>query len=320
VSDPISPKLGSDTLFAQTGSDPDSCPVALIVPFPIDGVTDFTARVLARHLEARWARPVNVVNVAGQGGTTGTLQLLAAAPDGCTMMLCATGQATQNPAIDSALPYRWDEPTLVARVSASALAFVVRGSSEWTSLADLLAHVGAAPCNHRIGTSGTGGASILALARLLESGGIALGDLGRLTFHGGAAILDAVIDGRTDFAAQYVGEMGDILRDGRLRALAVSGSERVAAWPQVPTALELGFPGFDLLGWTGIVGPPGLPAPVVEAWDTAIRDLSVDWRFVAEIEAMGAATAYLGPDAFRDSLAAEFQTALDTAQRLNLRK
>lgn len=301
-------------------SDPISHPVSLIVPFPVDGVTDFTARVLARHLGARWARPVNVVNVAGQGGTTGTLQLLAAAPDGCTMMLCATGQATQNPAIDSTLPYRWDEPTLVARVSASALAFVVRGDSRTTSLADLFAQVRAAPGKHRIGTSGTGGASILALARLLESGGIALRDLGRVTFHGGAAILDAVIDGRTDFAAQYVGEMGDLLREGRLRALAVSGSARVRAWPQVPTALELGFPGFDLLGWTGIVGPPGLPTPVVEAWDTAIRELEADLRFVAEIEAMGAATAYLGPDAFRDTLASEFQIALDTAQRLELRK
>jgi tripartite-type tricarboxylate transporter receptor subunit TctC len=297
-----------------------SHPISLIVPFPVDGVTDLTARVLARHLQQRWLRPVSIINVAGEGGTTGTLQLLGAAPDGRTMMLCATGQATQNPAIDSRLPYRWDEPTLVARVTASALAFVVRGGSRWTALGDLLAHVRAAPEHHRIGTSGTGGASILALARLLESGGIALNALGRVTFHGGAAILEAVMDGRTDFAAQYVAEMGDILRDGRLRALAMSGSLRVPAWPQVPTALELGFAGFDLLGWTGVVGPPGLPAPIVDEWDSAIRELASDPAFVADIEAMGAGTAYLGPAAFAEALAREFRIARATAERLGLQK
>ena len=227
------------------------------MPFPVDGVTDLTARVLARHLERRWLVPVRVRNVAGSGGTTGTLELLGAAPDGRTMMLSATGQATQNPAIDSTLPYRWDDPLPVVRVSASALAFVVRGDSRWTALPEMLAKVRAAPSSHRIGTSGTGGASILALARLLDSAGIALSDLGRVTFHGGAAILQAVIDGRTDFAAQYVGEMGDLLRSGTLRALAVSGDRRTAAWPDVPTALECGFQGFDLLGWTGIVARPG---------------------------------------------------------------
>ncbi len=293
--------------------------VRLIVPFPVDGVTDLTARVLARHLGARWGRAVRVDNVAGEGGTTGTLQLLAAPPDGRTMMLCATGQATQNPAIDASLPYRWDDPVPVCRVSASALAFVVRGASRWRSLGEALADVRTAPHAHRIGTSGSGGASILALARLLEAGGIALSDLGRVTFHGGAAILQAVIDARTDFAAQYVGEMGDLLRAGTLRALAVSGDHRAKAWPGVPTAAECGFAGFDLLGWTGIVGPPGLQAGIVDAWSGAVRDLAADPSFVAEVEAMGSAAAWLDAPAFAAALSREFEVALATATRLGLR-
>jgi len=276
--------------------------------------------VFAGHLARRWSLPVTVRNVAGNGGTTGTLDVLAAAPDGRTMLMCATGQATQNPAIDSALPYRWDEPTLVARVTASALAFVVRGDSQWRSVGELLAQAGRDPDRWRIGTSGTGGASILALARLLDSAGIDFARLGRVTFHGGAAILDAVVEGRTDFGAQYVAEMGPLLADGRLRALAVSGSDRVGAWPEVPTGAEAGFPGFDLLGWTGIVGPPGLPAPIVAQWDVAIRAITSDATFAAAIEAMGARTAYLGPGAFRTELAQEFEIALATALRLGLRK
>ena len=297
-----------------------SDPVFLIVPFPVDGVTDFTARVLARHLERRWSVPVRVRNVAGSGGTTGTLELLGAAPDGRTMMLSATGQATQNPAIDSTLPYRWDDPLPVVRVSASALAFVVRGDSRWTALPEMLAKVRAAPSSHRIGTSGTGGASILALARLLDSAGIALSDLGRVTYQGGAAILQAVIDGRTDFAAQYVGEMGDLLRSGTLRALAVSGDRRTAAWPDVPTALECGFHGFDLLGWTGVVGPPGLDAGIIERWVATVRDLAQDPAFVGEIEAMGSTVAWLDAAGFHEALKHEHEVALATATRLGLRR
>ncbi|MBC7780704.1 MAG: tripartite tricarboxylate transporter substrate binding protein [Proteobacteria bacterium] len=298
----------------------DQRPIDLIVPFPPDGVTDLTARVLADHLQHAWHRPVAVRNVAGAGGTTGTLEILGAAPDGNTMMVSATGQATQNPAIDSALPYRWDAPTFVARVSASALAFVVRGEAEWHSLGALFEQVRSAPESYRIGTSGTGGASILALARLLDSAGIDLARLQRLTFHGGAAILDAVIDGRTDFAGQYLAEMRALLADGRLRALALSGTVRVNAWPQIPTAAEAGFPSFDLLGWTGIVGPPGLPAAIVDTWDSAVRAATTDPALVSRIEAMGAATAYLGPHAFHQALAAEFEIALSTATGLGLRK
>jgi tripartite-type tricarboxylate transporter receptor subunit TctC len=294
--------------------------IELIVPFPADGVTDLVARRFAHALSRHWQQAVSVRNVAGAGGTTGTLQLIAAAPDGATMMMSATGQATQNPAIDSALPYRWDSVTPVARVSASALALVVRGGSRWTSLAELLAHVRSAPQAHRIGTSGGGGASILALARLLDAGGIDLKALGTLTFHGGAAILEAVITRQTDFAAQYVAEMGPLLADARLRALAVSGQSRTAALPEVPTAAECGFAGFDLLGWTGVVGPPGLPAAIVERWQAAVQAVAAAPEFRAEIEALGGSVAWLDHVDFRQALAAEYAIARDTVERLGLRR
>jgi tripartite-type tricarboxylate transporter receptor subunit TctC len=94
--------------------------VKLVVPFPTGGITDLTARVIAKHLTKVWGQPVSVVNMPGGGGTTGTMHVLSAPKDGYTMMLSATGQGTQNPAIDSTLPYKWDEPTLVARTSKHA--------------------------------------------------------------------------------------------------------------------------------------------------------------------------------------------------------
>ena len=108
--------------------------VNLIVPFPPAGVTDLNARILAKHLSKFWKQPVTVTNMPGGGGTKGTMFVLGSAKDGYTMMMSATGQGTQNPAIDSKLPYKWDEPTLVARTSISPLVFVVKGASPWTSL------------------------------------------------------------------------------------------------------------------------------------------------------------------------------------------
>src|SRR5262245_57495354 len=182
--------------------------VKLIVPFPPAGVTDLNARILAKHLSAHWKQPVTASNMPGGGRTKGTMFVLGAAKDGYTMMMSATGQATQNPAIDSKLPYKWDEPTLVARTSVSPLVFVVKGDSPWRSLREVIDDVKKEPGRYRYGTSGPGGVGSIALALLFGSNGIDVQKLGRVELQGGAPLLDAVASGETHFAAQYLAEMG----------------------------------------------------------------------------------------------------------------
>ena len=299
-------------------SDPGSGRVELIVPFPPAGVSDRVARCLADALARHGSIEVDVRNLAGGGGTAGMLALLAAAPDGATAMMAATGQVTQNPAIDPALPYRWDSARPVGRLSRSALAVVVRGDSPITDLEALLARIRAAPESSRIGTSGNGGASLLAVARLLHSAGIDPCRLQRTPYPGGVAILDAVLEGRSDFAAQYVAEMGEWLAGGELRALAVSGSSRVDALAQVPSALECGHPSFDLVGWTGVMLPPRTDPEVVARWVEALRAVRADPSFVAAVTSLGAEVDDPHPERFREELAREYAVARDTAVRLGL--
>ena len=196
--------------------------VSLIVPFPPDGVTDLNARILAKHLSKFWGQPVTVTNMPGGGGTKGTMFVLGSAKDGYTMMMSATGQGTQNPAIDSKLPYKWDEPTLVARTSISPLVFVVKGDSPWNSLRAVVDDVKKDPAKFKYGTSGPGGVGSIALSLLLGSNGIDVQKLGRVELQGGAPLLDAVATGTTHFAAQYLAEMGPQLESKKLKALAVS--------------------------------------------------------------------------------------------------
>jgi tripartite-type tricarboxylate transporter receptor subunit TctC len=261
-----------------------------------------------------------VVNRVGEGGTTGTMEVLGAPKDGYTMMMNATGQATQNPALDSKLPYTWDEPTLVARTSVSPLVFVVKGDSRWTSLRHLLNDVRKNPAAYKYGTSGTGGVGSIALSVLFGASGIDPRLLGRVTLQGGAPLLDAVITGQTDFAAQYLAEMGPLLQSKQLKALAVSTPKRVKQLPQTPTAKQAGSDSFKLIGWNGIAGPAGLPADIVAHWDQALRKLATDAAFVKDTEASGAEVAYLGPKAFNASLRKEYETAVVQVKKLGLRR
>jgi tripartite-type tricarboxylate transporter receptor subunit TctC len=294
--------------------------IKLIVPFPPGGVTDLNARILAKHLSKLWRQPVTVSNMAGGGGTDGTMFVLNSPKDGYTMMMSATGQGTQNPAIDSKLPYKWDEPTLVARTSVSPLVFVVKGDSRWSSLREVVDDVKKDPTKYKYGTSGPGGVGSIALSLLFGSNGIDVQTLGRVTLQGGAGLLEAVATGRTDFAAQYLAEMGPQLASKTLKPLAVSTAARVKQLPNTPTSREAGFDTFTLIGWNGIVGPSRLPADIVARWTEAIKALAADPAFVVETEASGAEVAYLDPVEFKSTLKAEYEMAVKQADKLGLRK
>ena len=258
--------------------------------------------------------------MAGGGGTDGTMFVLNSPKDGYTMMMSATGQGTQNPAIDSKLPYKWDEPTLVARTSISPLVFVVKGDSPWSSLREVVDDVKKDPAKYKYGTSGPGGVGSIALSLLFGSNGIDVQALGRVTLQGGAGLLEAVATGRTDFAAQYLAEMGPLLASKTLRPLAVSTPARVKQLPNTPTSQEAGFDTFTLIGWNGIVGPSQLPTDIVGRWNEAIKALAADPAFVVETEALGAEVAYLDPVGFKSTLKAEYEMAVKQAEKLGLRK
>jgi tripartite-type tricarboxylate transporter receptor subunit TctC len=297
-----------------------SSDVRLVVPFPPRGVTDLTARVVATHLSRHWGRAVEVVNVTGDGSNTGVVQVLTSALDGAVMMMTATGAGTQNPAVDAKTPYRWDEPTIVARVTVSPLVFVVNAAAPWTNFKEALAAIARDPEHHPYGTSGSGGAAILQMARLFAAAGIDRARVPALPQAGGAGILAALVDGRTSFAAQYLAEMRPLLEAKQIKPLAVSTRERSPQLPDVPTGAEAGVPAFDLVGWTGIEGPPGLPDGVVRAWDEAIRGLAADEDFRRELAAMSATPGYLGPAEFKEALRVEYETAVTAAVALGVRK
>jgi len=235
------------------------------------------------------------------------------------MLMCATGQATQNPALRSDSPYQWDDPTLIARVVASPLAFVVSTCSPWKSLREFMQDVSLDPPSYAYGTSGVGGIGSIAAARMLSAAGIDPLRLRRVRMNGGAGMLEAVAGGTTHFAVQYLAEMRPLIESGRLRPLAVSAPTRIGSLPNVATGREAGFAVFDLMGWSGVAGPPGLSQSLIDQWSEALKALTDTESFKARIEALGGNAAYLGPSDFKTALAQEFQAAQQFARTLGLR-
>lgn len=294
--------------------------IQLIVPFPPGGSTDLTGRVVAKNLSKKWGQTISVVNKSGAGGTTGVVFALQSKNDGYTMLMHVISAGTLNPAIESKLPYKWDEPTLIARTNISPLVFIVKTESPWKNLKELMEDVKKDPTRFKYGTSGLGGPSTFSIAQLLEAAGVDPTKVARVVLQGGAPTVTAVAGGHVDFASQNLSEVISLIEAKRIRGLAVTTSQRVKQLPDIPTSKEAGFEGFNLVGWNGVAGPPNLPNYVIKKWDEGIKEAMKDRTFIEEMERIGADPDYLGPKDFKAALEEQYKSALKFAERLGLRK
>lgn len=294
--------------------------IELIVPFPPGGSTDLTARVVANHLSKKWGKTISVTNKSGGGGTIGVMAALRSKNDGYTMMMHVTSAGTLNPAIESKLPYKWDELTLIVRTNISPLVFIVKADSPWNDLKQVMEDVKKAPENYKYGTSGMGGPSTFSIGQLVDSAGVDPTKVTRVVLQGGAPAIVAVAGGHVDFASQNLSEVISMIEAKRIKGLAITSSTRVKQLPNIPTSKEAGYPDYNFIGWNGIAGPSKLPEHVIKQWDQGIRELMNDPVFVKDMEALGAPAAYLGPRDFKNALEAEYKKALIFATKMGLRK
>ncbi len=295
-------------------------PIDLVVSFPPGGVTDQVGRVVAGYLSKKWGQPINVVNKAGGGGVTGAFAALSARPDGYTMLVTVTSVGSTNPAMDTKLPYKWDQFTFIARTNISPLVVFVKADAPWKSLKDLADAIRADPTKLKYGTSAAGGPSTFVTAQLATAIGADPTKLTRVVLNGGAPTIAAVAGGHVDFAAQNLAEVTALIEGGKIRGLGITSEARAPQIKDVPTTHEAGFPRVNLIGYNGIVGPRNLPAAVVDKWLGSIQEMTKDPEFIATMEKLGVPVAYLGPAEFKEFLRRDYETALEFTTRLGMRK
>ena len=242
---------------AQTGY-PDR-PVRIIVGFTAGSATDITARMFAQKLNAAWNVPVTVENIPGAGGSVGGDRVAKAAPDGTTLYWGANGAMTINPSL---LP----NPTFdtvrdlapIARVLAMPSLLVVNNDVPAKSVAELFALAKARPGQLSYASPGVGTPQHIA-GELLKS--LASVDIIHVPYRG-VALAD-VIGGRVTMTLQNMGAILPVVRDGKLRALAVTSTQRSPIIPELPTLDESGFPGFEAISWFGLLAPAHTAAPII---------------------------------------------------------
>jgi tripartite-type tricarboxylate transporter receptor subunit TctC len=237
-------------------------PVRLIVPFAAGGPTDIVARLIAQKLSESWGQQVFVENVVGASGNIGTRTVARAAPDGYTVLV------TTNPTLYANIPYdpiKDFAPITIPAASRNVL--IVHPSVPATTVKELVALVKANPGKYSFASAGVGQTSHLAGELLNISYGL---DLAHVPFNGGAPIMNSMMGGHTLIAYLGLPSAAAYVRDGRVRALAVTSRKRSPAVPDVPTVAEAGVPEQETVFFQGILVPAGTPREIVDRWHAEV--------------------------------------------------
>jgi tripartite-type tricarboxylate transporter receptor subunit TctC len=234
--------------------------IRLVVPFPPGGGTDAVGRILATRLSEMWGQQIVIENRGGAGSNIGTELVARADPDGHTILFSAIGHAI-NRFIYPSLPY--DSVADFAPITLISLfpnVMAVPNSSPAKSVRDVIALAKADPGRLTYGTSGIGSSPHLTTELFCRMAGITMT---HVPYRGAGPALTDFIAGRIDVMFNTAGAMIPHIRSGQMRGLAVSGRERLAAAPELPTVAEAGLPGFDVAGWYALFAPAKTPAEIV---------------------------------------------------------
>jgi tripartite-type tricarboxylate transporter receptor subunit TctC len=258
--------------------------IRMIVGFAAGGGTDITARTLQPKLQAALGQAIVVDNRPGAGGNLATEQVVRAAPDGYTLLMGTIAALAINPTLYKNLPFDPQADLTPICMSGSILnVLVVPTDRPWRTAAELIAAAKEKPDTLTYGSSGVGGAGHLAGALLDQMAGI---KTVHVPYRGGGPLMTDLISGKTDFAFSTAPTAIPQIEAGKLRALAVPTPKRSPLLPEVP-ALAESLPGYEVANWYALVGPRGLPAPIVAKLNAAMRATLQDPEVVKHLAGHG---------------------------------
>ncbi|MBI4191005.1 MAG: tripartite tricarboxylate transporter substrate binding protein [Betaproteobacteria bacterium] len=260
--------LAADDAFAQKkAKEYPTKPIRLIVPFAPGGGTDIVARLLAQKLTEAFKQTVIVDNRAGGGGTIGAETAVRATPDGYTVIIMSGSYAT-NAAMFK-LPYDPVNDILpMGLIGDTAFLVALHPGVPIKSINELLAFAKSKPGALNYGSSGTGGIAHLS-GELFDM--MAATKMTHVPYKGTGPALTDLLGGQIQLIFGSAPSTIPLVRGNRLRAIAVTTSQRSAALPDLPTVAEAGVPGYEVVLWYGVLGPKGLPNDIVARWNAEIR-------------------------------------------------
>jgi tripartite-type tricarboxylate transporter receptor subunit TctC len=292
----------ADIDLAQAQDYP-SRPIKLVVPFGPGGPTDVSARLVAQIAQSELGATIVVENRPGAGGATGSKSVANAEPDGYTLLvgtsatLAVVPALMKNPGYDPVKSF-----AAVAKVADSTLVLIVPANFPANSVQEFVGYAKANPGKLSYASAGTGNQTQLLAELFKAKAGI---EAVHIPYKSGAEMVTAVLSEQVQMTFPDISILIPLIREHKVKALAVSSAQRHPQLPEIPTMTESGIPDFVLTFWSGVVAPAGTPAAIVNklnaAIDTGLRSPEIQ----AKLAAVGAQTTPGSPQDFAGFIASE---------------
>jgi tripartite-type tricarboxylate transporter receptor subunit TctC len=238
-------------------------PITLVVPFAAGGATDVVSRLVSQKLAERIGRAVVVENVSGGGGTIGAGKVRRATPDGNTLLMGTVATHAIQPLSAKPVPYDAQRDfTPISLLATVPNVLLVSNSVKANSVGELIALLKAQPGQFNYGSSGVGTPPHLSGELFKAMVGV---DMAHVPYKGGGPAMVDLMGGQIPVLFDVLTGAASHIRAGSARALAVTTSQRVASFPNIPTVAEAGVSGYETYTWNAVFGPAGLPRPMAEA-------------------------------------------------------
>jgi tripartite-type tricarboxylate transporter receptor subunit TctC len=278
-----------------------SRPVRLIVPFAPGGASDITARLVGQWLSERLGQPFVIENRPGGGGNIGTEAVVRAPPDGYTLLLCGTPNAT-NAALYDKLSFNFIRDIApVAGIEREPHVMVVNPSVPAKTVPEFIAYAKANPGKLTMASGGTGTPSHVFGELFKMMAGV---DMVHVPYRSAGLALTDLLGGQGQIIFPTTVASIEYIRAGRLRALAVTAATRSKALPQIPTVSEF-VPGFEATGWYGVGAPKNTPAEIIDRLNKEINAALADPKIKARLADLGGDVLALSPADFGKLIADE---------------
>ena len=281
-------------LPAAAQADYPNKPVRMLIGFPPGQATDTLGRAVAQKLSQQLGQQFVVENKPGAAGIIATQAAMSSPPDGYTLLISSSGPLAVNPGLYSKLPY---DPIKdfapVAGIGIVPLLLVTNPSFPATSLKELVATAKAKPKSVNYASGGSGVTNHLVMEMFRGAAGV---DMTHIPYKGGPPALTDLIGGQVNVMFETSVAALPFVKQGKLRALAVSSSKRIAAAPDVPTVAELGYPGFSGVPWVALVAPANTPAPIIAKLNAEVNKALNSKEIREQFVALGAEPMLMTPE------------------------
>jgi tripartite-type tricarboxylate transporter receptor subunit TctC len=277
-------------------------PIKLIIPFPAGGATDLVGRVVAQQLGVELGQTVVVDNRAGAAGVIGSESVARAAPDGYTILLSTSSTHTIGPILNPKIPFSPTKDfTPIMYLAASPQVVVVPLSSPAKTMPELIDYIKKNPGKLNFGSAGTGGIPHLSTERFLAMTGT---KMTHVPYKGTALAMPDLMAGRLDLMFDSISVSLPHIRDGKVRALAVTSPKPSSVAPDIPTLSQF-VPGYESLTWFGVFGPAGLPPAIQGTLNQALNKAIQNPALLAQFAKLGFDAAGGSPAEFAKKMADE---------------